>query len=120
MDTFILVLTWLLGIGSGGLLCVGIIRLATGQPAIKLSRSPWSVSENRALGACATIQGVALAAYGLIGGLTLGSHSIPMFGVGHWWGLFSSIPFAVLMFVTVYVQTYLHLRHEIRRHVVPM
>lgn len=117
-----LVMTWLFGIASGALLYAGIVRLATGQPAIKLSRRPWSVGESKVLGACATIQGAAVAAYGLIGGLTLGTHSIPLFGVGHWWSLLLSIPsaFAVVMFGTVYVQTYLHIRHEVRRPALPM
>jgi hypothetical protein len=120
VDTFVLVATWLVGIASGAVLYAGIVRLATGRPAINLSRRRWSAGENTALGACATIQGATLAAYGLIGGLTLGSHSVPVFWAGHWWGLFATLPFAVIIFGTVYVQTYLRLRHEIGRRTLPL
>ena len=115
MDTFTLLATWLCGIGSGALLYAGIARLIAGRPAIILSRRPWSANENSVLGVCATIQGATVAAYGLIGGLMLGTHSIPVFWAGHPWGLFTTLPFSVVIFSTVYVQTYLRIRHEIRR-----
>jgi hypothetical protein len=115
MDAFMIVTVWLLGIGSGGLLCIGIIEVAKRQAVINLSRSTWSVGENRASGVCTTIQGAACAIYALFGGLMLGAHAIPLFWVGHWWGLFVSAPFAVIILSTLFVQAYLQIRHENRR-----
>lgn len=117
MDAFIIVALWLLGIGSGGLLCIGIIEIARGQAVINPSRSTWSVGENRASGACTTIQAAALAIYALVGGLMLGAHAFPMFWVGHWWGLFASAPFTLIFLGTLFVQAYLEIRHENRRRI---
>jgi hypothetical protein len=117
MDAFMIVEVWLLGIGSGGLLCIGIIDVARGEAVINLSRRTWSVGENRASGVCTTIQGAAVAIYALFGGLMFGAHVIPLFWVGHWWGLFVSAPFAVVILGTLFVQAYLQIRHENRRRV---
>jgi hypothetical protein len=115
MDAFMIAAVWLLGIGAGGLLCIGIIEVARGQAVINLSRSTWSVGENRASGVCTTIQGAAVAIYALFGALIFGAHAIPLFWVGHWWGLFAPAPFAVIILGTLYVQAYLQIRHENRR-----
>jgi hypothetical protein len=117
MDAFTIVVVWLLGICSGGLLCIGIIEIARGQAVISLSRSTWSVGENRVSGVCTTIQGAAVAIYAVFGGLTLGAHAIPLFWVGHWWGIFAPAPLAVIMLGTLFVQAYLQIRHENRRRV---
>jgi hypothetical protein len=117
MVTFIIVAVWLSGIGSGGLMWIGIIEVARGQAVINFSRSTWSVGENRASGVCTTIQGAAVAIYALLSGLMFGAHAIPLFWVGHWWGILATAPFAVIMFGTLFVQAYLQIRHENRRRV---
>jgi hypothetical protein len=112
MGVLTIVAVWLAGIGSGALLCIGIIEIAKGQAVINLSRSTWSVRENRASGVCTTIQGFVLGIYALFGGLALSAHALPMVGVGQWWGLFAPAPFAVIFLGTLFVQAYLQIRHE--------
>src|SRR5438270_13508519 len=98
MDALMLVLVWLAAIVSGVLLCVGIIETASGQAVVKSSRRTWSAAENRLSGFCTTIQGAVVAIYVLISELLFGTHTIPMFWVGHWWGLLASAPFVVIFF----------------------
>ena len=106
-----------MGMGAGAMLCIGIIEIVTGHAVINLSRSNWSPRENRASGACTTVQAITLAMYALIGGLALGTHSIPVFWVGHWWGLFAPAPFAAIILGTMFVQAHLQIRHERGRQV---
>jgi hypothetical protein len=118
MEALALVLVWLAAIGSGGLLSIGIIEIMTGQAVIRFSRRTWSVSENRLSGLCTTIQGSVVAIYTLISGLLFGTHTIEMFWVGHWWGLFATAPFVMTFIFTLSVQAYLQIRHDKRRQTI--
>jgi hypothetical protein len=118
VDGPVLVLTWLAAMAAGALLCVGIIEVATGRAVINLSRSRYSAGENRASGACSTIQGVSTAIWALIGGLSFGSHSLPVFWAGHWWGVLLPGSFGLVFMSTLFVQAYISLRHENRRRLI--
>ena len=103
MDTAIVLVTWLGGILSGGLLCLGLIEVVTGRAVFNLSRKTYSATANRLLGACTVVQATALALWALIGALILGTHTIPVF-----W----AASFSVVFFGATLLQGYVLLRQE--------
>jgi hypothetical protein len=61
---------------------------------------------------CVLVQGLALGAFGLIGGLSLVAHLIPQFWVGHWWGMFVSAPLLLFIWGTTHFMVLIEQRHN--------
>jgi hypothetical protein len=100
------------GLIGGALITMGLIEVVSGRVVMNWRRMDWTSREAAEIGVTRLIQGVAVALYPLIGGLTLGAHVIPEFWVGHWWGIFVSAPFSVVILGTLVFQAALEMRHH--------
>jgi|SRR5450759_1876819 hypothetical protein len=114
MDAFGVGTVWFTGLFSGVWIALGITEALTGRvlPVFNLSRINWSVSEARLRGLAIVVQGVALGVYGLIGGLSFVAHVIPLFWVGHWWGMFVSAPLLLIIWGAVLFMALIEQRHK--------
>jgi hypothetical protein len=112
MDAFTIVPVWFFGSLGGGLLAIGVAHLATGRVVLSKRQGTWSVREARLLGWGWIVQGAAVGVYTLHGGLSLGAHLFPLFGVGHWWGLFVPDGFFLPAWGALLFQTMVVARHD--------
>ena len=115
MDYGLALLFLMVGAGAlagGALITVGVIETVTGRVVVNLQRATWPPREATVLGLARVVQGIVIAAYPLIAGQAIGAHVIPEFWVGHWWGIFISLPFYVVIMGTVFLQATLELRRQ--------
>ena len=114
MDAFTVLTVWFTGIFSGIWTAIGVAQVVTGRalPVFNLSRINWSVGEVRLRGLAFVVQGLAIGVYGLISGLSFGAHLIPLFWVGHWWGIFVSAPLLLIVWLAVLFIALIEQRHK--------
>ena len=112
MEAFTIVAVWLFSLVGGALITIGLITFVTGRRVINVQRINWSRREAKLLGLCSVVQGAAVAAYALYGGLAVGLHVIPYQGAGSPWAMFVSAPLWLVVFGAIGVQVVIEHRHK--------
>lgn len=110
MDGLTVLALWLTDFGAGSLLAIGVITVITGRVLLSPKQAVWSRTTARLHGSCSIVQGATAAVYGLCGGLSLGAHMIPLSWLGSVWAI---APFAVVMLLTLALQTWAQYRGQI-------
>ncbi|HEY8815357.1 MAG TPA: hypothetical protein VIP57_09675 [Candidatus Dormibacteraeota bacterium] len=113
MDAFTIVVTWVIAFTSGALAALGLAQAASGRVfrIFNRRRIAWTVGEVRFLGATWAVAGTSWAVWALFGALTF-AHIVPMFWVGHWWGIFISFPVWLITMGSLAAQVLIELRHN--------
>jgi hypothetical protein len=104
------------GLVGGALITMGLIEARAGRVIVNWQRHSWSRREARQLGLSRVIQGIAIASYPLIGGLSLSAHLIPLFWVGNRWGFLVPLSYGFVIVATLFFQAALEIRSERRTH----
>ena len=115
MDGSTIVMTWVIAFTSGALAALGVAQAASGRLLRIFNRRhlDWTVGEVRVLGLTWAVAGASWAVWALFGALTF-AHVIPLFWVGHWWGILISAPVSLITFGALLVQVLIELRHNHR------
>jgi hypothetical protein len=113
VDAFTILMTWVIAFTSGALAALGIAQAAAGRIFRIFNRRhiDWTVGEVRLLSLTWAFAATSWAVWALFGALMFG-HVVPLFWVGHWWGMFISAPVWLITVGTLLAQGLIELRHN--------
>jgi hypothetical protein len=98
---------------AGAWVAIGVASAVTGRMIVNPRRADWSFVEVEMLAANTVVQGLALAAYSLLGALFMsGVFNSIWFDRG--WLIFIGAPFFLVLMATMLFQTYVEHRHSER------